>query len=286
MSSNGICASCQQKIGSSLLRAGNTVTKKICPVCQFSYCSNCLYQKIAVPKLNYVMHEVCSKCYHQIQHELLQPPPKNFIKRIEKLPSTDQFYNPPPNKTNDLEQRLKQLRMESNEQQLTDDQRLKQSRIELNEQQSTDDQLQQRLQALRGDQSSSSSTRNTLPKGKMSTNPDDLMAQMNAELTLDQKNKQTEDEHDQQLQERIRALGIDRATLPSTKPLFPEEQIDEEEDELPWCTVCNDNATKRCNDCEELFCDKCAKKTHSEKYYKSHHLEPYKPSAKAKKKYY
>jgi len=106
-----------------------------------------------------------------------------------------------------------------------------------------------------------------------------LMQQMDEELAIEQ-----------DLANRLRIL---HETMPAATPdtvVLPKKVDDHQDnegddDELPWCTVCNDNATKRCLDCDELFCESCVKKIHRQSGYKSHEVEAYRPSAKLKKKY-
>ncbi|CAF0938781.1 unnamed protein product [Adineta ricciae] len=115
--------------------------------------------------------------------------------------------------------------------------------------------------------------------------PDDLLQQMNDALAIEQNAKNQEKD----LEERMRIL---HATLPPATPdtvVLPkpkvEDEANDEDEEFPWCTVCNDNATKRCLDCDELFCEACVRKIHRQSSYKKHELESYRPSAKARKKY-
>src|SRR5690349_16874750 len=103
-----ICTSCKQTIL-------NNSIKKCCGSCNKIFCSNCLYQRISVPKLNYQMQEVCTPCYHSISTEMmLQKPPKNFIKRLEQQQPPQQQKRLPINEldpeTKALEERLEQLR--------------------------------------------------------------------------------------------------------------------------------------------------------------------------------
>ena len=95
----------------------NNSLKKTCGSCQKIFCSNCVYQRIAIPKLNYQMYEVCTPCFHSISTEMmLQKPPKNFIKRLEQQPPSQQQQKRMPvneldPETKALEDRLQQLRM-------------------------------------------------------------------------------------------------------------------------------------------------------------------------------
>ncbi|CAF3688166.1 unnamed protein product [Rotaria sp. Silwood1] len=238
---SSICSSCKQIIINNSL-------KKYCGSCQQLYCSNCVYQRIAIPKLNYQMHEVCIKCFHSISTELmLQKPPKNFLQRLEQQPSL-----------------LKQMQMPIN--QLDPETKA----------------LEERLEKLRMDFPATSIN----IKNKISTNPDDLIQQMHDELSIQQREDHSLADRLRILHETMPAATPDTVVLPS-KTKFEEKSNDNDndDDEFPWCTVCNDNATKRCLECDELFCESCVKKIHRQSGYKKHQLESYKPSAKAKKKY-
>lgn len=72
---------------------------------------------------------------------------------------------------------------------------------------------------------------------------------------------------------------------------LPDEVLDEDEreflssipqaptkdtEELPWCEICNEDATLRCLECENLFCDRCFKEFHYEEDYKTHKTAAYK----------
>lgn len=140
--------------------------------------------------------------------------------------------------------------------------------------------LEERLQRLRETFPATSSTAAAV----MSNDPDDLIRQMNEELIIQQN-------EDQALANRLRIL---HETMPAATPntvILPsstkKDDVEEnaEEDEFPWCTVCNDNATKRCLDCDELFCESCMRKIHRQSGYKTHEIQAYRPSDKAKKKY-
>jgi hypothetical protein len=232
-----LCSSCKQSIL-------NNSVKKTCGSCQKIFCSNCLYQRISIPKLNYQMQEVCTPCFHSISTEMmLQKPPKNFMKRLEQQQPPPQQRQMPVNQldpeTKALEDRLQQLRM-------------------------------------------SFPSKTTATPSAMSNTPDDLIRQMNDDLSIQQNEEDSLASRLRILHETMPAATPDTVVLPSSKKA--EEENDEDE-EFPWCTVCNDNATKRCLECDELFCESCVKKIHRQSGYKNHQLESYKPSAKAKKKY-
>lgn len=69
-------------------------------------------------------------------------------------------------------------------------------------------------------------------------------------------------------------LDPDEEELMSTIPKAPGDKKDL--DELPFCEICNEDATLRCLECENLFCKGCFKEFHYEEDYKSHTTKPYK----------
>lgn len=56
---------------------------------------------------------------------------------------------------------------------------------------------------------------------------------------------------------------------------IPKAQGDKNLDELPFCELCNEDATLRCMECENLFCLRCFKEFHDEEDYKNHPTKPY-----------
>lgn len=74
-------------------------------------------------------------------------------------------------------------------------------------------------------------------------------------------------------------LDPDEEELMSTIPQAPGEK--KNLDELPFCEICNEDATLRCLECENLFCNSCYKEFHEEEDYKTHKTKPYQaPKAK------
>lgn len=68
-------------------------------------------------------------------------------------------------------------------------------------------------------------------------------------------------------------LDPDEQELISTIPSPPGDKKDLEE--LPFCEICNEDASLRCLECENLFCNNCYREFHDEEEYKSHKTKPY-----------
>lgn len=56
-------------------------------------------------------------------------------------------------------------------------------------------------------------------------------------------------------------------------PQAPGQKKDSEE--LPFCEICNEDASLRCLECENLFCGSCFREFHDEEDYKTHKTKPY-----------
>lgn len=69
-------------------------------------------------------------------------------------------------------------------------------------------------------------------------------------------------------------LDPDEQELISTIPAAP-GQSKRDLDELPFCEICNEDATLRCLECENLFCRSCFKEFHDEEDYKTHKTTSY-----------
>lgn len=225
----------------------NPTLKRMCPSCQKTFCVNCMYQRVAVPELKYQMHDVCNACYHRINNEMaLSKPPKGFMQRIEQNP----LPIGRPQTTIDPETKA----------------------------------LEDRLEQLRKNFPSATNSSMSMPMAKTNATADDLLHQLNEELIISRNEDNALAARLRVLHETMPAATPDTVVLPTSNATKTTTE-DEEDEEFPWCTVCNENATKRCLDCDELFCEKCAKKIHRDSNYKGHQLEVYKPSVKAKKKY-
>lgn len=68
-------------------------------------------------------------------------------------------------------------------------------------------------------------------------------------------------------------LDPDEQELISTVPVAPGQK--KELEELPFCEICNEDASLRCLECENLFCANCFREFHDEEDYKTHKTKPY-----------
>lgn len=67
------------------------------------------------------------------------------------------------------------------------------------------------------------------------------------------------------------ASDPDEVDLISSIPAAGQKDLEE----LPFCEICNEDATLRCLECENLFCGSCFREFHDEEDYKTHNTKPY-----------
>lgn len=106
----------------------------------------------------------------------------------------------------------------------------------------------------------------------------------------DNENEMDEDEAASKIVNRF----LEEVNLPNVPVDENEQELlaglpkpSEETEELPWCTICNEDAVVRCKGCDgELFCRTCFKEVHDDEEYRSHSTEPYSPPPKFKENHF
>lgn len=96
---------------------------------------------------------------------------------------------------------------------------------------------------------------------------------------IEQVEETEEEERDRIMRQYLDEAKLDDILDPAEKELIegiPKPDNPKDIEELPFCEICNEDATLRCLDCENLFCKACLKEFHLEEDYKDHQIVSYK----------
>ncbi|XP_073950336.1 abscission/NoCut checkpoint regulator [Choristoneura fumiferana] len=302
------CNTCAKPF--SLLRK-----EKGCPGCGFSYCSKCLDNKIFLQKTN-LETKVCIKCKQAAQKPNEQKPiepPAAYYKRVEAIKDsskTDVSSNKDTlnDKDQEIRARLGKLKDKEKVKMSEEEITMRLKNIKGDVPSTSDAELLDRLAKLRGVPVSTLQTKPMLVTADPRSEQDqieDLLKQYHDQAAMDTKYTDEFNDLTSQMEKRLNHLKDDPgpSQCTNTKPEPEEDNSEDEEDsvrkiieklkseafldmneispstnnELPFCEICNEDATMRCLGCRYLFCKRCFIE-HKDDDDGCNRYEPYTPS--------
>ncbi|XP_037963519.2 abscission/NoCut checkpoint regulator [Plutella xylostella] len=293
------CNTCGKSF--SLLRK-----EKGCPGCGFSYCSKCLDNKVFLKKINSEA-KVCVKCKQKSNSgESSQiEPPDAYYKRIGASSGSSAEHSTDQEILSRL-QKLKDDKLENKTAVTTEEITERLKKIKGDVPSVSDAEIQERLARLRGTPNPVTTTNKVLlPTADRRTEQeqaDDLLKQYLEQTTMDTQYKDEFDKSVDSIQSRLMKLKGSEGNPTAGVEAPNAESEDEEEtikkiinkykaeasleveeavgpytsEELPFCEICNEDATLRCLGCKYLFCKRCYL-DHRDDDDGCNRYEPYKP---------
>lgn len=104
-----------------------------------------------------------------------------------------------------------------------------------------------------------------------------------SEINIDPPEETESDEEKRLMRKYIEEAKLEDILDPEEKEFMesiPKPPNSKDIEELPFCELCNEDATLRCIDCEDLFCGSCFKEFHYEEDYRNHKTVSYKAPKK------
>uniref|UniRef100_A0A1B0D3S6 FYVE-type domain-containing protein n=1 Tax=Phlebotomus papatasi TaxID=29031 RepID=A0A1B0D3S6_PHLPP len=291
-----------------------------CPNCRFAYCKNCLKYSLGSPEKKKI--KVCLSCFSNAKKSgsseadgAERPVPDAYLKRIEKLAEATtnqpgQLSQPKPpamDKDEEIRQRLEKLREDRQPKDAPSEEEMRKRLAELRGQQYKE---------------YSNAHLFAVDKRSDQEKMNELLKQYSEEVSIREAHDPAKDIEKRLAALKDNPLTPGASSKPTTIPVKPVDEESEDEEttakkiaqrymaesalegdiltpeekefisslpapskdteELPWCTVCNEDAIIRCIDCDgELFCRECFKDIHDDEEYKSHRTKRYQRKATA-----
>uniref|UniRef100_A0A3B1JTV3 FYVE zinc finger domain-containing protein n=1 Tax=Astyanax mexicanus TaxID=7994 RepID=A0A3B1JTV3_ASTMX len=266
-----------------------------CKNCSRSFCSGCLEFSALVPRFGNTQQKVCRQCHGNLTSNGIQ---NDTCMHSEWCFCFAQVHRPPDTRTQ-TEQASDLLT------QMTEE-------VAIDNQHSPEEAPASPLNDLNKLESGTENLEDEqLSLKKLEEEKSRLMAEAMDELKCEEQNQEqllqmakrlavlqgrdpakgnllhTEGAFDLQLSEEAALDEASGYNIPPERsgPENKEPEEGDDEEELPWCCICNQNATIRCHTCDrDLFCSRCFREGHDKYDRKEHHTSSYSAPKKAKKK--
>lgn len=249
------CNHCDTKFGLFRKELG-------CSNCGLLLCSKCLQQKCAIPSKGPGQYKVCRVCFNKLSKgsESNEPiiPPDRFVKRLEEMENTAASHP------------------------ITVYRQKVASKSEFT---GVDQEIAERLEKLKQVSYPSDPSQHSTVASSQSI--DDILAQKLAVLKGEEYKNQitqfeeldSEEEVDQITKKIVAEVSLEeRCPIGSSKKAEDDVDVRSSSPDLPWCVLCNNDATFKCLDCDgDLYCTSCNTEVHKNWGETDHNVIPYKP---------